>query len=267
MFSSTKPGRIKISRLLIAATIALLMLLSLDHLLYLAEKRNREGFISETEPVAGQGEFPANGKIFRYAVRASTDYMMTYWAEARRDGKLEPELSQAFYYMPDQKRDLERYLQFTMENGEAGSSHPRWSWTNVSINTEKKTGLFYEGKWLKFSLGNTATLTSSTTISVVPDAMRESLKAVCDPGAAYKWVSSRGKVGRWRIEPGKIITLLEIQCSDKGPVVANVRDGERVGSLIYLKVRFDPATGIRRQYGGENGARGSIVSDPGKYGL
>jgi hypothetical protein len=266
MFSSTKPGRIKISRLLIATTIVLFLLLSLDRLLYLAEKRNREGFISETEPVAGQGEFPANGQIFRYEVMARKDYMMTYWTEVWSDGKLDSELSQAFYYMPGQEGDLEHYLRFTMENGDASSSAPRWSWTHESINSEKKTGLFYEGKWLKFSLGNTATLKSSTTISIVPDAMRESLKAVCDPRAASNWVSSRRKIGRWRIEPGKIITLLEIRCGDKDPVVANARDGKRVGSLVYLKVRFDPAKVGSAPLGGA-GARGSIVGDSGKYGL
>src|SRR5262249_3346471 len=55
MFSSIKPGRIKISRLLIATTVVLVLLLSLDRLLYLAERRNQEESISEAEPVAGQG--------------------------------------------------------------------------------------------------------------------------------------------------------------------------------------------------------------------
>jgi hypothetical protein len=280
MFSSIRPGRIKLSRLLIATAIVLVLLLSLDHLLYLAERRYQEEFISETEPVAGQGEFPTNGSIFRYKVMTRKYYMMIYWAEVWRDGKLEPQISEAFYYMPGRELHLEHYLrfnmesEFTIENGAASSSRPRWSWTNESIKTEKKTGLFYEGKWLKLNLGKTETSKSGTTISTAPDAMKESLrKAVCDPGAASNWVTSRRKIGRWRIEPGKIITLLEIQCGDKDPVIANAGERKRVGGLIYLKVRFDPITESSGQFtessgqSGETSSMGSIVKDPEKYGL
>jgi len=282
MFSSIKPGRIKISRLLIATTIVLVLLLSLDRLLYLVERRNQEESISEAEPVAGQGEFPTNGPIFRYKVMTRKYYRMIYWTEVWRDDKLEPEISEAFYYnyMPGRERDLELYLRFTMENvftmenGAASSSHPRWLWTNESVKTEKKTGLFYEGKWLKFSLGKTETSTSGVAVSTPTDAMKESLmKAVCDPGAASNWVTSRRKIGRWRIEPGNIITLLEIQCGDKDPVIANAGERKRVGGLIYLKVRFDPITESSGQFtessgqSGETSSMGSIVKDPEKYGL
>jgi hypothetical protein len=275
MFSSIKPRRIKISRPLIATTIVLVLLLTLDRLLYLAERRNQEEFISETEPAAGQGEFPTNGPIYRYKVMTRKYYRMIYWAGVWRDDKLEPEISEAFYYnyMPGRERDLEHYLRFnmenelTLENGAVSSSHPRWSWTNESIKTEKKTGLFYEGKWLKFSLGKTETSKSGTTLFTTPDAMRESLmKAVCDPGTASNWVTSRRKISRWHIEPGKIITLLEIQCGNKYPVIANAGERKRVGGLIYLKVRFDPITASSDRIG-ETGRIGSIVKEPEKYGL
>ena len=168
-------------------------------------------------------------------------YRMIYWTEVWLDDKLEPEISEAFYhnYLPDRERDLEHYLRFTMENvftmenGAASSSHPRWLWTNESVKTEKKMGLFYEGKWLKFNLGKIETSTTGAAVSTPTDAMKESLmKAVCDPGAASNWVTSRRKIGRWRIEPGKIITLLEIQCGDKDPVIANAGERKRVGGLI-----------------------------------
>jgi hypothetical protein len=98
MSSSIKPGRIKISRPLMTTTIVLVLLLSLDRLLYLAERRNQEESISEAEPVAGQGEFPTNGPIFRYKVMTRNFYRIIYWTEVWRDDKLEPEISEAFYY-------------------------------------------------------------------------------------------------------------------------------------------------------------------------
>lgn len=268
MFSSTKSGRIKISRLLIGGAIVLFLLLSLDQVFYLVENRSREGFISETEPVAGQALFPTNGQIFRYDVRPRTDSIMTYWAEVWRDGRLEPELSQAFYHIPDQERHVDRYLQFAMENGSSGSAHPSWTWAVEEVKTEKN-GLFYEGKWLKFSLGQAKISKFGATYSAVPDSMSESLKAVCVPGATSNWVSSWRKIGRWRIEPGKIYTLLEIQCGAKDPVIANAGEGKRVGSLIYLKVRFDPTTvyaGNGRPFV-ECHPLGSIAENSGKYGL